>query len=113
MPHLTVPEIAARMGVSTATAKRRIAEWSRATGISPMRPGRDIILTEAEFSAVMEFSRERTKPALQRETHHDQMARDYLRRAGFKTDPAAPLSQGDRIRAGKLRQSDIRRRLDS
>ena len=57
MAHITVPEIAARMGVSAATAKRRIAEWMLGTGSAPMRPGRAYVLTEQEFSQVMEFTR--------------------------------------------------------
>jgi transposase len=60
--HLTVPEIAARMGVSAATAKRRIAEWMLGTGAAPMRPGRAYVLTEQEFLAVMEFTRYRSRP---------------------------------------------------
>jgi hypothetical protein len=65
MAHITVPEIAARMGVSAATAKRRIAEWMLGTGSAPMRPGRAYVLTEQEFSQVMEYTRCRSTSLLQ------------------------------------------------
>ena len=62
--HLTIPEIAGRMGVSAATAKRRIAEWAAGTGNAPMRPGRSIILTEEEYSQMMEYTRCRFQSSL-------------------------------------------------
>jgi transposase len=91
--HLTVPEIAARMGVSAATAKRRIVEWMLGTGSAPMRPGRAYVLTEQEFSAVMEFTRYRTRPLGPQNSEGSQPYAEPVRRRGAYAQLREQLSE--------------------
>src|SRR4029077_998825 len=109
MAHITVPEIADRMGVSAATAKRRIAEWMVGTGSAPMRPGRAYVLTEQEFSQVMEFTRCRSMPLLresERTTNTGSTAAELPESSVRSQPPSGPIRRRGSYAKIRQRQSE-------
>ena len=87
---LPLEEVAERLGgVSIRTAKRRIQE----AGIDPPRPGRAVMLTEADLVAVIEASRCRSSS---------------LPRANAKATPIishAPRSADETLRSLRRRET--------